>query len=114
MPHRSNFYNAHRLEAAGESPITAPHIVIHMLHRFTRCRFVWPSLAAPPRMAEDEPRFVAAKNCRLWVAIRSVQGHARHFHNILSQRKVDVTTAHVAVRIDFDDGLDARAWSRVP
>ena len=37
------FYNAHRMEAAGEQPITAPHIVVHT----NRVRLSEPNKQAP-------------------------------------------------------------------
>jgi heme a synthase len=90
-------YNAHRLEAAGEQPITAPHIVVHMLHRFTAAAVLVLIIAATVvvwrRTSQGSFfRMIAG----LWTALVLLQV-ALGILTILSQRKVDVTTAHVAL-----------------
>ncbi len=91
------FYNAHRLEAAGEQPITAPHIVVHMLHRFMGCVLL---LAINGCAVVAWKRTTAGSLLRkvsaLWVGLALVQV-TLGILSILSQRKVDVTTAHVAL-----------------
>jgi cytochrome c oxidase assembly protein subunit 15 len=91
------FYNAHRMEAAGEQPITAPHIVVHMLHRFTGFilffAIIGVAVAAWKRTTAGSPlRRISA----LWVILALVQV-TLGILSILFQRKVDVTTAHVAL-----------------
>jgi heme a synthase len=90
-------YNAQRLEAAGESPITAPHVVIHMLHRFTGFAVLL-AIAGCAVMAwrKTIAGSLLRKFAALWFAIVLVQA-TLGILTILSQRKVDVTTAHVAV-----------------
>lgn len=90
-------YNQHRIEAAGEHPITAAQIVLHMLHRITAlvitvliflaARLAWRRTAAGSPMR---------KLAVTWVALVVVQIILGAF-TVWSQRKVDVTTAHVAV-----------------
>jgi cytochrome c oxidase assembly protein subunit 15 len=91
------FYNAHRLEAAGEQPITAPHIIIHMLHRFLGMALlvaiVGCVIATWKRTA---PGSLLRKVAGLWAALSVVQV-TLGILSILSHRKVDVTTAHVAL-----------------
>ena len=91
------FYNAHRLEAAGEQPITAPHIVVHMLHRFTGCvlllAIIGCAVVAWKRTAAGS---LLRKISALWVGLALVQV-TLGILSILFQRKVDVTTAHVAL-----------------
>jgi cytochrome c oxidase assembly protein subunit 15 len=90
-------YNAHRLEAAGEEPITAFHIFVHMLHRYTGV-LAWLAIAGCVFAAwRHTPKgsFVR-KVTVLWFAVASIQVTLGVL-SILSQRKVDVTTAHVAV-----------------
>jgi cytochrome c oxidase assembly protein subunit 15 len=89
-------YNAHRVETNGEEAITAPHIVIHMLHRLTGFAVLLAITACAARswrQASDTP---VRKITTVWLAIALVQV-ALGVLTILSQRKVDVTTAHVAV-----------------
>ena len=90
-------YNAHRLEAAGENPITAFHIVVHMLHRITGV-VAWLVIAACVVITWRNTGRGSAlrKFAMLWLAIASLQV-VLGVISILSQRKVDVTTAHVAV-----------------
>ncbi|HTD68349.1 MAG TPA: COX15/CtaA family protein, partial [Candidatus Limnocylindria bacterium] len=90
-------YNAHRLEAAGEQPISAFHINVHMLHRYT---------GVVALLAIGACAVIAWRNTRAgstlrkvslaWVAVGLIQV-ALGILSILSQRKVDLTTAHVAV-----------------
>jgi cytochrome c oxidase assembly protein subunit 15 len=91
------FYNAHRMEAAGERPITAFHIAVHMLHRYTGVlaafAIVGCAVAAWRRTTRGS---VIRKAAAVWVALALFQVILGIF-SILSQRKVDVTTAHVAV-----------------
>jgi len=90
-------YNAHRVETNGEFAITAPQVVLHMLHRFTAyavlLAIVGCTLAAFRHTAR---RSVFRKVSALWLATALVQV-ALGILTILSQRKVDVTTTHVAV-----------------
>ena len=90
-------YNAHRLEAAGEAPITAPHIVVHMLHRITGfialLAIITCAVAAWRNATSGS---VLRKLSLLWVAIACIQV-VLGIYTIWSQRKVDVTTAHVAL-----------------
>jgi cytochrome c oxidase assembly protein subunit 15 len=91
------FYNAHRMEAAGEQPITAPHIVVHMLHRFTGIILFFAIIGAAVAAWK---RTVAGSSLRrisaLWVGLALVQVTLGML-SILFQRKLDVTTAHVAL-----------------
>jgi cytochrome c oxidase assembly protein subunit 15 len=90
-------YNSHRLEAAGENPITSLHVVVHMLHRLMGFAVLFAILgctvavrrrtAAPPALR---------KLSALWSVVACGQV-ALGILTILSQRKVDVTTAHVAL-----------------
>jgi cytochrome c oxidase assembly protein subunit 15 len=90
-------YNAHRLEAAGEAPITAPHIVVHMLHRFTAAAVLFAIIGCTIVTWRGTSRgSVLRKISAGWVAMVLVQA-ALGVLTILSQRKVDVTTAHVAI-----------------
>lgn len=90
-------YNAYRLEAGGEQPITAFHIVMHMLHRYTGM-LAWLAIGACLVMAwrSTTPGSILRKMALLWMTIATIQV-ALGIFTILSQRKVDVTTAHVAV-----------------
>ena len=91
------FYNAHRMEAAGEQPITAPHIVVHMLHRFTGVALLFAIIGcAVMAWKRSAAGSLLRKVAGLWVAMALVQV-TLGILSILSQRKVDVTTAHVAV-----------------
>jgi cytochrome c oxidase assembly protein subunit 15 len=91
------FYNAHRMEAAGEQPITVPHIVVHMLHRITGVVLLFSiigcAVVAWKRAAAGS---LLRKVALFWVALALVQV-TLGILSILSQRKVDMTTAHVAV-----------------
>ncbi len=90
-------YNAQRLEAAGENAITAPHIVLHMLHRITGCAVLLAIIGCAVLVWRRTARGSALRKlAALWVATVLVQV-ALGILTILSQRKVDVTTAHVAV-----------------
>ena len=89
-------YNAHRLEAAGEAAITAPHIVVHMLHRFMGVAVLLAVLcSAMGARRHSNPGSLLRRISGWWVAVVLVQV-ALGIFTILSQRKVDVTTAHVA------------------
>jgi len=90
-------YNAHRLEAAGEHPITAFHIIVHMLHRYTGV-LAWLAIGACVVCAwrGTARGSIVRKFAATWFAVASVQV-VLGILSILSQRKVDVTTAHVAV-----------------
>lgn len=90
-------YNAHRLEAAGEAPITAPHIIVHMLHRLTGFAVLLAIVACAAivwRKTRAGSPF--RKISATWLAIVATQVLFGIF-TIWSQRKVDVTTAHVAL-----------------
>jgi heme a synthase len=90
-------YNAHRLEAAGEAPITAPHIIAHMLHRCTAFAVLFAVVGcAIVAWRNTSPGSLLRRISGAWVAIVLVQV-ALGILTILSERKVDVTTAHVAV-----------------
>ena len=90
-------YNAHRMEAAGEHPITSFHIVIHMLHRlngFAALFFILGTAVAVWR--KTKAGSALRKLAGAWsiaVCLQAVLG----ILTIWSQRKVDVTTAHVAL-----------------
>jgi heme a synthase len=90
-------YNAHRLEAAGEQPITPFHIVTHMLHRYTGV-LAWLAIAWCVVVAwrNTVGGSIVRKLTLLWFVVASTQVTLGVL-SILSQRKVDVTTAHVAV-----------------
>jgi len=91
------FYNAHRMEAAGEQPITAPHIVVHMLHRFTGVVLLFAIIGcAVVAWKRTTAGSLLRKTAGLWVAMALVQV-TLGILSILFQRKVDVTTAHVAL-----------------
>ena len=89
-------YNA-RLEAAGENPITAAHVIVHMLHRITAvavfAAIIGCAVAAWRNTAASS---VLRKISVIWVAVVLIQV-VLGVLTIWSQRKVDVTTAHVAV-----------------
>lgn len=91
------FYNAHRLEAAGEQPITAPHIVVHMLHRSLGFILLL-AIAGCAMLAKRRAPAGSwvRRGAALWVGLAVVQVTLGVL-SILSQRKVDVTTAHVAL-----------------
>jgi len=90
-------YNQQRLEANGEQPITAAHVVIHMLHRYTAiliAALIIVSAALAFRLAPSGAlvrRFAA-----IWVGLVLSQ-LTLGILTITSDRKVDVTTAHVAL-----------------
>lgn len=90
-------YNAHRLEAAGENPITAAHVALHMIHRLTALLVVaaigWCAAVAWRNSSRGS---VVRKLAAAWVVAVLVQA-TLGILTVLSQRKVDVTTAHVAV-----------------
>lgn len=90
-------YNARRMEAAGEAAITAPHIVVHMLHRLTACAVLFAIIGcAVVTWRNTRAGSVLRKVSALWVAVVLLQV-VLGVLTIWSQRKVDVTTAHVAV-----------------
>jgi cytochrome c oxidase assembly protein subunit 15 len=90
-------YNQTRLEAAGEQPITAAHVVVHMIHRCTALVIAGLifacTLAAWRRSERGNP---IRKITAVWTALVIVQITLGAL-SVWSQRKVDVTTAHVAV-----------------
>lgn len=90
-------YNAQRLEAAGERPITAFHIVAHMLHRYVGvlAAVLIITCAIVARRSTGRGSIIR-KLAGTWVLLALVQVTLGIF-SIISQRKVDVTTAHVAV-----------------
>jgi heme a synthase len=90
-------YNSHRMEAGGENPITAFHIVVHMLHRYTGV-LAWLVIAGcvVATWRNTGRGSSLRKFAMLWLVIASIQV-VLGVISILSQRKVDVTTAHVAV-----------------
>ncbi len=90
-------YNAHRMEAAGEHPITAAHIILHMLHRITAMLIVVAVVCAAWLTFRRFPGGSAMRKLGLvWLGLVLVQVTLGAF-TVWSQRKVDVTTAHVAV-----------------
>ena len=90
-------YNAQRLEAAGENAITAPQIIIHMLHRITACAVLAAIIGCAVQVWRHTTKgAVLRKISAVWVLMVLVQV-TLGILTILSQRKVDVTTAHVAV-----------------
>ncbi len=90
-------YNAHRLEAAGESAITAPHIVVHMLHRFMGFAVLLGILGCSVLVWRHPlSRSFLRTLSATWVAVVLIQVTLGML-TIWSQRKVDVTTAHVAL-----------------
>ncbi|HMJ90267.1 MAG TPA: COX15/CtaA family protein [Candidatus Acidoferrum sp.] len=88
-------YNSHRIEAAGENPISAGHIVIHMLHRYTGVLIAALVIVCATMMFRRggtvQRRFATA-----WIALVLLQV-TLGILTITSERKVDVTTTHVAV-----------------
>ena len=91
------FYNAHRMEAAGEQPITAPHIVVHMLHRFTGVVLLFAIIGcAVVAWKRSAAGSLLRKVSLFWVGLALVQV-TLGILSILFQRKADVTTAHVAL-----------------
>lgn len=90
-------YNAHRIETNGEQAITAAHIAVHMLHRVTAFAVLFAVIGSAVVVWRNTSRgSLLRKTSALWVAIVLVQV-VLGILTILSQRKVDVTTAHVAV-----------------
>lgn len=90
-------YNAHRLEAAGENAITALQIVVHMLHRFMALGIVIAILVCTVLVWRNTSQGSVLRRLSAgWIATVSIQV-TLGIMTILSQRKVDVTTAHVAV-----------------
>jgi heme a synthase len=90
-------YNQHRLEAAGEHPITAAHIVTHMLHRITALFITLGIIIAAIVTWRRTAQGSSMRKLMLaWVALVLVQ-ITLGAYTVWSQRKVDVTTAHVAV-----------------
>ena len=89
-------YNS-RLEAGGENPITAAHVIVHMLHRLTAvavfAAIIGCAVAAWRNTAAGS---VLRKVSAIWVGVVMIQV-VLGVLTIWSQRKVDVTTAHVAV-----------------
>ena len=96
-PHSVELYNARRMETAGEGPIMASHIVVHMMHRFTACAVLFTIIAcAVMAFRKTSPGSWLRKISTLWLGIVLLQ-IVLGVLTIWSQRKVDVTTAHVAV-----------------
>lgn len=90
-------YNQARLEAAGEQPITAAHVVVHMLHRLTALVIsILIVASAFVAWQKTSPGAGLRKLMAGWVLLVLVQVTLGAF-TIWSQRKVDVTTAHVGV-----------------
>jgi cytochrome c oxidase assembly protein subunit 15 len=90
-------YNAHRVETNGELPITAGQVVLHMLHRFTAYAALLAIVGCMIVAFRSTPRGSALRKfSSLWLSVALVQV-ALGILTILSQRKVDVTTAHVAI-----------------
>lgn len=90
-------YNAQRLEMGGENPITAFHIVVHMLHRLTGVVILVSVIVCAMSVWRQTVRGSALRTiAAVWCAVVFLQV-ALGILTIWSQRKVDVTTAHVAV-----------------
>jgi heme A synthase len=90
-------YNQQRLEVAGEQPITAAHIVVHMLHRYTAvliAALIFVCAALVFRRVERGE--LLRRSAAVWVALVLLQV-TLGILTITSDRKVDVTVAHVAV-----------------
>ncbi len=95
-PASVELYNAHRLEAGGERPITGFHIHIHMLHRYVGVMALLAIIACAVIAWRKTPAgSVLRKVSLVWLVLGFVQV-ALGILSILSQRKVDLTTAHVA------------------
>jgi cytochrome c oxidase assembly protein subunit 15 len=96
-PSSVELYNAQRLEAAGEHPITSFHIVVHMLHRFTGFAVLLAIVASALVIWRATQRgSILRKFAAAWCVVAIVQV-TLGILTILSQRKVDVTTVHVAL-----------------
>src|SRR5205085_12091364 len=90
-------YNAHRVETNGEAAITAPHIVVHMLHRLTAFAVLLAIIGcAAMTWRNTTSGSLLRKIAGLWVAVALVQV-VLGILTILSQRNADVTTTHVAI-----------------
>jgi cytochrome c oxidase assembly protein subunit 15 len=90
-------YNAHRMEAVAYNPITPFNLTIHMLHRYTAlvilvgvCVVAWRTWR---RLGGASPWTKGAVG---WLGLILVQVVLGAF-TVWSGKKVDVTTAHVAV-----------------
>jgi cytochrome c oxidase assembly protein subunit 15 len=90
-------YNAHRIETNGEAAITAAHVVVHMLHRITAFAVLFAIIGCAVVARRNTSRGSRLRRISgLWVAMAFVQV-VLGVLTILSQRKVDVTTTHVAI-----------------
>jgi cytochrome c oxidase assembly protein subunit 15 len=90
-------YNARRMEAAGEHPITSFHIVIHMLHRLNGFAVLFAILGCSVAVwRQTKAGSFLRKLSAAWCVAACLQV-ALGILTILSQRKVDVTTGHVAL-----------------
>ncbi len=90
-------YNARRLEAGGEQPITSFHIVVHMLHRGTGFVALLAIVGCAIAAWRNTSRGSTLRKFAVgWCGVACIQV-ALGIITILSQRKVDVTTAHVAL-----------------
>ena len=90
-------YNAQRLEMGGENPITAFHIVVHMLHRLNGLVVLLAIIGCTVAVWKTTARGSALRQvAAVWCAVAFLQV-TLGILSIWSQRKVDVTTAHVAV-----------------
>jgi cytochrome c oxidase assembly protein subunit 15 len=90
-------YNAHRMETAAENPITPFNLTVHMLHRVTALLILvgvavvaW---RARRRLGGNSPW---TRGSFVWVATILIQVTLGAI-TVWSAKKVDVTTAHVAV-----------------
>ncbi len=90
-------YNQQRMEASGEEPITPAHVVVHMLHRYTAIVIVALIIvAAVLALRRANENSLVRRMALAWLALVLLQG-TLGILTITSDRKVDVTTAHVAV-----------------
>jgi cytochrome c oxidase assembly protein subunit 15 len=90
-------YNAHRIEMNGEQSITAGHVIVHMLHRVTAVAILFAIVGCAVAVRRNTSHGSLLRRVSLlWVAMILVQA-VLGILTILSQRKVDVTTAHVAI-----------------
>jgi heme a synthase len=90
-------YSQQRMEANGEEPITAAHVVVHMLHRYTAVFIAALIIVSAAWMfRRSAPGSILRKLGGAWIVLMSLQVTLGVL-TITTNRKVDITTAHVAV-----------------
>jgi heme a synthase len=90
-------YNQQRLETQGEEPITAAHIVVHMAHRYTAVLIAAMIVVCAVMMFQrSAPASPLRRLGKAWLLLLIAQV-TLGILAITTNRKVDVTTAHVAV-----------------